>query len=79
MTGPGTSPPVRENFAADTIDALRHQRVKVSVGEPGKAADVAAGAPLPTLDYRALSVLESVLEELRAIRTQLNSMTELEG
>ncbi len=74
MAGPGTSPPVRENFAADTIDELRHQRVKISVGKDGEATDLSTFAPMPTSDLVLHFILEQLLLESRLTNLYLSRL-----
>ena len=74
MTGPGTSPPIRERFAADTIDELRYQRVKVSFGKTGEATDTAALSPLPTSDLVLHFTLEQILLEGRLTNLYLSRL-----
>ena len=75
MTGPGTSPPVRERFSADTIDELRYQRVKVSFGKTGEATDTAVLSPMPTSDLVLHYILDQILLEGRLINLYLSRLT----
>ena len=74
MAGPGTSPPVRETFTADTIDGLLHQRVKISVGAEGEATDLSLFAPMPSSDLVLHFILEEILLESRLTNLYLSRL-----
>jgi hypothetical protein len=56
------------NIAADDVGGVLHQRVKISVGADGTAADASATNPLPVAGYGEL------VECLEAIRMAMSSV-----
>jgi hypothetical protein len=59
--------------AADNVGGNLHQRVKISVGADGVAADASADAPLPIAAYGEL------IEAIEAMRIAIASLTKTIG
>lgn len=63
---PGTG----ETYAADDIDGVKYQRVKIALGEPGTAIDSSTSTPLPVSEI----TLAALLDEVREIRFLLSAV-----
>ena len=59
--------------AADNVGGNLHQRVKISVGADGVAADASADAPLPIASYGEL------IEAIEAMRIAIGALTRTIG
>lgn len=68
VIGSGASTPADLTIAADEIAGKKYQRVKISIGDDGTAADAGASNALPTVDA-AVAVL------LAAIQTAVQGAT----
>jgi len=59
------------NIAADDVSGVMYQRVKLSVGSDGLAADASATNPLPVAGYGEL------IEAIEAMRMAIQSMAKV--
>lgn len=75
MNGFGSTPPVRENLAADTISDRRFQKVKLVYGEDGTAEDITRLNGLNVTDFTNHEILERLLIEQRLTNMLLNRLT----
>lgn len=65
-------------IAADDINNVHYQRVKITYGVDGVATDVSSAAPMPVLVDSALNtddLLGDILTELRTMNFHLGLMT----
>jgi hypothetical protein len=62
----GYTPGTGATVAADEIDGVLYQRVKLTTGEDGTATDVSEAAPMPVVDYNSGNLLRRILEMLMA-------------
>ncbi len=69
---PGTG----ETYAADDIEGVKFQRVKLVSGIPGKAVDTSSKTPLPITDLDSTGLLKEILIELKEMNFQLMLITE---
>lgn len=64
----GYTPGSGATVAADEIDGVLHQRVKIGVGADGSAVDVSDANPLPIKDDDARNTLRDILLALMSPR-----------
>jgi len=69
----GYTPGSGASIAADNVGGNLHQRVKISVGADGVAADASADAPLPVAAYGEL------IEAIEAMRIAIAALTKTIG
>jgi hypothetical protein len=69
----GYTPGSGATVAADNIGGALHQRVKISVGSDGVAADASEGNPLP------VTAVAELMEAIEALRFAVASLTKTIG
>jgi len=69
----GYTPGTGATVAADNIGGALHQRVKISVGSDGVAADASEGNPLP------VTAVAELMEAIEALRFAVASLTKTIG
>ncbi|MBU6362449.1 MAG: hypothetical protein KGS46_20760 [Chloroflexi bacterium] len=69
----GYTPGTGATVAADNIGGVLHQRVKISVGADGVAADASADNPLP------VTAVAELMEAIEALRFAVASLTKTIG
>ena len=69
----GYTPGSGATVAADNIGGVLHQRVKISVGSDGVAADASADNPLP------VTAVAELMEAIEALRFAVASLTKTIG
>jgi len=65
----GYTPGTGSTIAADEIDGVLHQRIKLGVGEDGVAQDVSSANPLPAKVMRAEDLLEMLQRLVKVCET----------
>lgn len=70
----GYTPGTGATVAADEIDGVLHQRVKLGIGDDGVAVDVSAANPMPVTLTQG-----EVVEALEAMRMAVQSLTRSVG
>jgi hypothetical protein len=71
--GVGYTPGSGATVAADTVDGVLYQRVKLAVGDNGAATDASATAPLP------VGLYGEAIEALEALRMAVQSLNRTVG
>jgi hypothetical protein len=70
-----STPPIDTEVAADVIDDVAYQRMKIVLGEDGEViADVSGRNPLPV----TLAVGQEILLELKKLNLALSILTDTE-
>lgn len=69
----GYTPGAGALIAAEEIDGVLHQRIKIGVGDTGVAVDVSANNPMPVAAYGEL------IEAIEAMRIAIQSLTRTIG
>jgi len=64
-----------ETYASDDIDGVKHQRVKISIGEDGEASDLSLSNPLPVGSQSSEEILNNILLELKRFNNYMALMT----
>ena len=64
----GYTPGTGATVAADEIDGVLYQRVKLTSGEDGTATDVSDANPLPVADKTSVNLLQRLLQYLDSPR-----------
>lgn len=64
----GYTPGTGATVAADEIDGVLYQRVKLTSGEDGTATDVSEASPLPVADKTSVNLLQRLLQYLDSPR-----------
>ena len=72
MSDNTTLPGIGEVYASDDISGVKHQRIKVSVGEDGTANDLSQSLPMPASE----ETMAQVLKQLKIMNLHLSVMTD---
>ena len=76
QTDAPATPVAETNVAADVIDGVAYQRVKIVNGKDGEVdGDASAELPLQTQDWRAMEMMKQTLAVLQKIELHLSVLS----